>query len=40
MLFVELLFWSPARLSEDIRDEYNWQARTPCFVSSKPTAPC
>ena len=28
MLFVELLFWTPARLSEEVRDVYSWEVRT------------
>ena len=27
MMFVELLFWTPARLAEVVRDEYNWQVQ-------------
>ena len=25
MLFVELLFWTPARMSEEVRDVYCWE---------------
>ena len=32
MLFVELLFWTPSKLSEDIREDYCWQVCT-CVCS-------
>ena len=27
MLFLEMLFWKPASLAAEIRDEYNWRVR-------------
>lgn len=33
MLFVEMLFWTPARMSEDVRDIYCWEV-TICLCST------